>query len=178
MDKLERFNLPKFIRVLLLICCDIVLINLAQFLALLIRFEFSMRLLRASGFLEVIMNAAPWYTLMTVGIFFLFGIYNSLWQYVSVEEAMLICDKIVAAQDKIRSLEAQIDQIKAESEARKAEREAEKAERKAAEKAAEAEQAAEKAGIEKDPVPVCADCGAVLAEGQKFCGSCGKPVGQ
>ncbi|MBQ7758201.1 hypothetical protein [Anaerotignum sp.] len=94
------------------------------------------------------------------------------------EEAMLICDKIVVAQDKIREYEAQIDQIKAESEARKAEREAEKAERKAAEKAAEAEQAAEKAGIEKDPVPVCADCGAVLAEGQKFCGSCGKPVGQ
>lgn len=94
------------------------------------------------------------------------------------EEAMLICDKIVAAQDKIRDMEAQIEQIKAESEARKAEREAERAERKAAEKAAEAEQAAEKAGIEKEVVPVCADCGAVLAEGQKFCGACGKAVGE
>ena len=92
------------------------------------------------------------------------------------EEAMLICDKIVAAQDKIRELEAQIEQIKAESEARKAEREAEKAEKKAAEKAAEAEQAAEKAGMEKPPVPVCAACGATMAEGVKFCGQCGAPA--
>ena len=89
-------------------------------------------------------------------------------------EAMLICDKIVAAQDKIRSLEAQIDQIKAESEARKAEREAEKAEKKAAEKVAEAEKAAEKAGIEREPV--CAGCGTALAEGVKFCSECGKAV--
>ena len=90
------------------------------------------------------------------------------------EEAMLICDKIVATQDKIRDLEAQIEQIKAESEARKAENEAKKAERKAAEKAAEADKAAEKAGIER--TPVCAGCGAPLAEGMKFCGECGKPV--
>ena len=90
------------------------------------------------------------------------------------EEAMLICDKIVVAQDKSREYEAQIDQIKAESEARKAEREAEKAEKKAAEKAAEAEQAAEKAGMERKPV--CSGCGAALAEGVKFCSECGKAV--
>lgn len=90
------------------------------------------------------------------------------------DEAMLICDKIVATQDKIRELEAEIDQIKAEGEARKAENEAKKAERKAAEKAAEADRAAEKAGIERNPV--CAGCGAALAEGVKFCSACGKPV--
>ena len=90
------------------------------------------------------------------------------------DEAMLICDKIVLAHDKIKVLEGQIGQIKAEGEARKAEREAEKAERKAAEKVAEAEKAAEKAGIERDPV--CAGCGAALAEGVKFCSECGKPV--
>ena len=42
------------------------------------------------------------------------------------DEAMMICDKIVAAQDKIHDMEAQIAQIKAEGEARKAEREAER----------------------------------------------------
>lgn len=38
------------------------------------------------------------------------------------DEAMLICDKIVVAQERIRSLEAQIEQIKAEREAEKAEK--------------------------------------------------------
>lgn len=90
------------------------------------------------------------------------------------DEAMLICDKIVAAQDKIHELEAQIEQIKAESEARRLEREAQRAERKAAEKAEEAARAAETAGIEQPPV--CKNCGAKLAEGQKFCGFCGKAV--
>ena len=90
------------------------------------------------------------------------------------DEAMLICDKIILAQDKIKVLEGQISQIKAEGEARKAEREAVKAEKKAAEKVAEAEKAAEKAGIELDPV--CSGCGVALAEGVKFCGQCGTPV--
>ena len=96
------------------------------------------------------------------------------------DEAMFICDKIVLAHDKIKVLENQIGQIKAEGEARKAERAAAKAEQKAAEEAEkaaekveEAEKAAEKAGIER---PVCAGCGAALAEGVKFCGQCGTPI--
>lgn len=85
-------------------------------------------------------------------------------------EAMLICDKIVAAQDKIRELEAQIAQIKVD-------REAERAERKAA-KATE-EEAAQTTPEEANRVASvthCRECGAALAEGQKFCGSCGKSV--
>lgn len=133
------------------------------------------------------------------------------------DEAMLICDKIVVAQDKIRALEAEIEQIKADREAEKAERkaereaeraerkaakEAEKAERKAAEEAAAAaaasaaeiidlpeEEAKEMAAAETaeptettetaEPAarkPVCGACGAALAEGQNFCGICGKAV--
>lgn len=115
------------------------------------------------------------------------------------EEAMLVCDKIVVAQDKIRALEAEIEQIKADREAekaeRKAEREAEKAERKAAkeaerkaaeEAAAAAERAAQAAAeeipaeavevLEAPAKTACNDCGASLAQGQKFCGDCGKAV--
>lgn len=124
------------------------------------------------------------------------------------DEAMLICDKIVVAQDKIRALEAEIEQIKADREAekaeRKAEREAEKAERKAAKEAEKAERkAAEEAAAAAAPAAeiidlpaeeakevaaaetpaeaplqtrVCAACGAALAEGQNFCGICGKAV--
>lgn len=98
------------------------------------------------------------------------------------DEAMLICDKIVVAQERIQSLEAQIEQIKAEREAEKAERKAEKAAAEAAAKAAAAAQALENAGLERgeeepgeEPEkPSCPECGAAAVPGQKFCGECGK----
>ena len=46
----ERINTKKLIRVVILVLADLVLVNLAQFLALFIRFEFSMTALRESGF--------------------------------------------------------------------------------------------------------------------------------
>lgn len=102
------------------------------------------------------------------------------------DEAMLICDKIVVAQERIKSLEAQIEQIKAEREAEKAERKAEKAAAQAAAKAEAAAQALENAGLEhseteQDGKPaknVCQWCGVEAAPGQKFCGECGKRIGE
>ena len=46
MDILEKINMKKTVRVVALLLADLVLINLAQFLALYIRFEFSMAALR------------------------------------------------------------------------------------------------------------------------------------
>ncbi len=110
------------------------------------------------------------------------------------DEPMLTCDKIVVAQDKIRALEAEIAQIKADREAekaeRKAEREVQKAERKAAREAEKAERKAARAvedaaeeaeadieeaeEAEEASIPVCADCGAVVEDGQEVCDSCAK----
>ena len=102
------------------------------------------------------------------------------------EEATAICDKIVKAQDRIKELEAEIEQVKADREAEKAERaeqkrlEAEAAAQEAAERAAQ--KAAEAAGdvqitdADGEVGRFCCGCGAPLAEGQKFCGSCGKPA--
>ena len=102
------------------------------------------------------------------------------------DEAMLICDKIVVAQERIKSLEAQIEQIKAEREAEKAERRAERAAAEAAAKAEAAAQALENAGLERteaeqadEPAKrACSWCGAEAAPGQKFCGECGKRIGE
>ena len=80
MERLRQINLVKLSRVLMLMGCDIVLINLAQFLALFVRFEFSMADLQASGFLDVVFDYAPWHTILTVMLFGLMGIYNSLWR--------------------------------------------------------------------------------------------------
>lgn len=97
------------------------------------------------------------------------------------DEAMHICDKIVAAQDKIRALETEIETIKADREAEKAERAEQK--RQEAEQAAKeaAERVEEKRAQQADSVTVdgerfCGSCGAPLSEEQKFCGNCGKPV--
>ena len=60
----KRINTKKLVRVVALILGDLVLVNLAQFLALFVRFEFSMSALRESGFLGSIVRFAPAYSLM------------------------------------------------------------------------------------------------------------------
>ena len=59
MKTLKIINPQKTVRVTALVVADLILINLSQFLALYIRFEFSMKELMDSGFLVSIIRFAP-----------------------------------------------------------------------------------------------------------------------
>ena len=91
----SAFHARKAVRVLLLVLLDIFLINLAQFLALYLRFEFNLHNMLESNFLHNILAFAPVNTLMVILVMAFFGVYNSLWEYVSIKEAGLIATSVV-----------------------------------------------------------------------------------
>ncbi len=90
-------DMTKASRIIMLVLCDVFLINLASFLALWIRFEFSLELMRQSGFLESIYRNAVPYTVMTLGVFELFRLYTSLWEFAGLDELIRIAAACVCA---------------------------------------------------------------------------------
>lgn len=86
----DHLNKQKAIRVCVLLVADIVLINLAAFLALFVRFEFDYAALVESGFLESLWSYAAINTLTTVVVFAVFKLYNSLWEFASTAELVRI----------------------------------------------------------------------------------------
>ena len=80
-------NTAKLSRIIMLIICDAILLNLSEFLALLIRFEFNItELFTMTPYVESILKFAPIYTVLGIGIFFIFKLYTSLWEFASVDE--------------------------------------------------------------------------------------------
>ncbi len=80
----------RFWRVTFLLLTDILLINLSAFLALLARFDFSLPLLMKTEFFSVLRFAMPAFTLLTILIFVPLKLYNSLWEFASVDELLHI----------------------------------------------------------------------------------------
>ena len=80
-------NTPKMIRVILLLIYDAVAVAMAEFLALWTRFEFSI-----AQITPVYIERALYYVviniIITIAIFTLLKLYNSLWQYASVQEML------------------------------------------------------------------------------------------
>lgn len=96
--KIKNWKNPKKrVRVFLLLLYDIAVILLAEYGALLIRFEFHPELIKPNH-----LNALSHYSvinvLLTLVIFALFGLYESLWRYASVTELLnLVLACIVSA---------------------------------------------------------------------------------
>ncbi len=78
-----------FIRRLFLILLDIILINIAAFSALFVRFELSFGQI-PTYFAEAALSYAIINTVTTIILFSLFRLYNSLWKYAGIDELVNI----------------------------------------------------------------------------------------
>lgn len=74
------------LRKLMLIFTDMILVNISLLLALLIRFDMAI----PDRYFEMFSQNMFIVTAIQVGIFYLFGLYRSLWEYASIEELFQI----------------------------------------------------------------------------------------
>ena len=81
-----QYDRVRISRVLTLLVLDGILINAVALTALYTRFEFSIPALAESGFVEVYLRLAPFYTAAALVIFSLLRLYRSLWEYASIGE--------------------------------------------------------------------------------------------
>lgn len=86
----ENINTQKLLRIACLLLADIVIINLSAVAALLLRFELSPAQASEAGFMSSVMSYMWLNTLITVIIFWIFGLYNSLWEFAGVHELVRI----------------------------------------------------------------------------------------
>ena len=83
-------NRQKIVRVALLMLLDIAMSFLAGILSLLVRLDFSFELLQSSGYLSIFLRWAPVFAIALVCIFIPLKLYNSLWEFASVDELLHI----------------------------------------------------------------------------------------
>ena len=88
-------NHKKTLRVSMLVLADILAINLASFLALYLRFEFSLQQLVKSGYLDHLARFAVFGTILTLIVFYLLRLYQSMWEYASTAELVRIAASAV-----------------------------------------------------------------------------------
>lgn len=84
-EKKEKFG-GGTAQIWLLILVDVIFINLAAFLALFIRLEFSWTDMMQEVYLKGMLLAAIPATLLSIGMFAIFRIYNSMWQFAGTQE--------------------------------------------------------------------------------------------
>lgn len=76
---------------------DLIILNLASFMALWVRFEFDLQALSQEVFLENVLYFAPFYTIISLCIFAGMRLYNSLWEFANIDEIFkIICASLLA----------------------------------------------------------------------------------
>lgn len=78
---------------LALILCDGAIIAIIPLLALFIRFEGVME----RHYYTMIIQYSPFFVAIRLVIFYIFGLYNRLWRYASINEMMLICGAVTVS---------------------------------------------------------------------------------
>lgn len=89
-EKNSKAVLEGIISTIFMMLEDIFLVNAAGFLALFVRFEFDFNELSISGFLDSYIKTVPASTVAALLIFFLFGLYSSVWAYAGIGELVRI----------------------------------------------------------------------------------------
>ncbi len=80
----------KSVRIAFLVIADIVIACLVQLFALSLRYEFQFGQMFASEHITNILTCMPAYILLVLLIFYLLGLYSSLWAFAGLEEAVRI----------------------------------------------------------------------------------------
>lgn len=93
--KNNRSTKRKFIEHWKIVACylivyDIIAVNLSYFMGLLLRFDMRFSNIPAE-YLQAFIQFAPFYTIVTLGVFYVLHLYNSLWRFASFSELNRIC---------------------------------------------------------------------------------------
>lgn len=83
-------------RIALLVIADIISATLATFMALWVRFDFSIQATSQSGFLEAAVSMLPVNVLTVILLFLILGLYSSVWRYASADELVKLILTVVA----------------------------------------------------------------------------------
>ena len=86
--------MTKTIRRFILVIVDIVSINLALLLSLLIKFDLGI----PQNYIEYFPINSIIITTIQVSVFYIFGLYRSLWEYAGIDEAIQVFNATMAAE--------------------------------------------------------------------------------
>lgn len=96
-EKPVKWDYVRSKRALTLVILDLFAINFSALAALLVRFEFSITALEESEFVVSYLKTAPVYSVVSILLFTLFHLYQSLWSYASIDELRYIIFSALAA---------------------------------------------------------------------------------